>query len=97
MATYAERGIQRRLVHGHGAGGMFPEPQRWLYQAQGPWRDTEAQVVADLALFDAEVLETLRILVFLATEATDGDPNPEEAAAILVGMALVDVLDVAAG
>lgn len=92
------QGLTRRLVHGVPAQGLFPaEPQHWEWQAHGRFRPTEIQARADLALLDAGegIVDALRIVLFLATEGTGGDPDDDEAAALLTVMALIDLMEVA--
>ena len=109
MTTYAEQGIQRRLIHAHsgwvkGRGKQPPvhhpeleREQRWLWQAVGPWRDTETRVLADLALLeaDADLADALRVILFLAGEAVDGDPDDDEMRALLAVTALYELMEVA--
>lgn len=108
--SYAERGIGRRLEHAHSGmvkvkGKREPvfDPdrvteQRWRYYVEaGPLRDTEAQVEADLALLDAAegLTEALRIVLFLAGEAVEGDPDDDELRALLAVTAMYELMEVA--
>lgn len=95
--SLAAEGIERTLVHAHGAGSMFPQPQRWLYRAIGPWRETEDQARADTVLLDGKVAGALRTVLFLATEDVGDEPDDDETAALLVVMALIDLMEVADG
>lgn len=108
--SYAARGIGRVLFGDDGwrkhkgkADPVFhPEfyiEHGWRYYvAGGPLRETEAQVEADLALLDAakgELVEALRVLLFLAGEAVEGDPDDDELMALVKITALADLLEVA--
>lgn len=107
--SYAERGIGRRLDGDDGwrkhkgkrAAVFHPElfrPHDWRYYvAAGPLRETEAQVEADLALLDAAegLTEALRIVLFLAGEAVEGDPDDDELRALLAVTAMYELMEVA--
>lgn len=110
MTTYAERHIGRVLMGDDGwrkhkgkADPVFhPElyvERGWRYFVDsGPLRDTEVQVEADLALLNAakdEIVAALRVLLFLAGEAIEEDPDDEEVMALVRITALADLLEVA--
>lgn len=68
-----------------------------LHRAVGPWRDTRLAAEAHLAFLEVAdpkaMVESLRVVLWLAAEAVEGDPDSEERMAMMLVQALVEMVE----
>lgn len=68
-----------------------------LHRAVGPWRDTRLAAEAQLAFLEVAdpkmMVEALRVVLWLAVEAVENDPDAEEAMAMMMVQALAEMVE----